>query len=152
VEMKVEDKTPQHDPQDPVYNMSLLATRLQQAERVRNAVKLLQSRLSKARLRRIFRRHPDKTIKQLSKDYPMYKLYQVRALALYDKTYAGCIGVIGSYLDNGGVTFVVMYDRPGHAYSDPNGRHAMDPEWLEEITLRDFEAVVKKDNPTVVLS
>jgi hypothetical protein len=150
--MEVEDKTPQHDPQDPVYNMSLPATRLQQAERVRNAIKLLASKLSKARLKRTFKQHPNKAIRQLAKDYPMHKLYQVRSLALFDKTYAGCVGILASYLENGGVTFIVMYDRPGHPYSDPTVRHALDPQCIDPITLDDFDEIVKKDNPTLVLA
>lgn len=157
--MELEDKTaeaqaPEHDPDDPVFNLALPATRLQQAERVRIAYKTLSSQLSKARLRRAFRKHSDKTIRQLAKDYPMDKLYQVRPLAPQDKTYAGCVGILASYLGGnvGGVTFIVMYDRPGHRYSDPSVRAAIDPQWIEPITLDEFEAIVKKDNPTIVLS
>ena len=151
--MEVEDKTPQEpDPNDPVFNMTLPATRLQQAERVRNTLKLMSSRLSKAKLRRVFRKHPDKTIKELARAYPMYKLYQVRPLALFDVTYAGCVGFIMSYTEYGGVSMAVFYDRPGHRYTNPGVRTLVDPDWIEEITLDEFEAVVKKDNPTLVLS
>ena len=152
--MEVEDQTPERDPNDPVYNIGLPATRLQQAERVRIAMKLLQSELSKARLRRAFRRHTDKVVRQLAKDYPMDRLYQVRPLAPQDITYGGAVCVIASYVGGnvGGMTLIVMYDRPGHKYSDPSIRTLIDPQWIEEISLDEFEEVVKKDNPTVVLA
>lgn len=150
--MDVEDRAKAADSQDPVYNMALPASRLQQAARVRNTLQVMQSAVSKAKLRRTFRRYPNKIVRQLAKDYPMYELYQIRALALHDKTYAGSIGIIASYLENGGVTFMVLYDRPGHLYSDARNRHMLDPKWIEKMTLEEFEKVVEKDNPTVVLA
>jgi hypothetical protein len=132
--------------------MSLPATRLQQAERVRNTVRLLQAPLSRARLKRTFKQHPDKVIARLSRAYPMHQLYQVRPLALYDKTYAGCVGVIASYLPSGGVSFMVLYDRPGHAYTNAQERHVLDPQWIDAVTLVDFEEIVKKDNPAVLVA
>ena len=112
-------------------------------------VGLLQSAKSKARLRRLFRRHSDKFVKQLARDYSMHGLYQVRPLALFDVTYAGSVGVIMSYIP-GGVTFSVFYDRPGHKYTDPQLRTPIDPIWLEAITLEQFDAIAVKDNRLVV--
>lgn len=137
---------------DPVHNIALPATRLQQAERVRNTLRLMSSALSKAKLRRAFRRHQNDTIRELAKTYPMYKLYQVRPLALSNVTYAGSVGFIMSYTEYGGVSMAVFYDRPGHPSSDPRNRALIDPTWLEELTLDQFEEIVKKDNPTIVLT
>jgi len=148
--MKETPETKRDD--DPVSNWALSATRLQQAERVRHVAKKLSSRLSKAKLKRAFKQHPNKVLAQLAKAYPMHQLYQVRALALLDKTYPGSIGIIASYQETGGVTMIVLYDRPGHKYTSAQQRHTLDPKWLEAITLEDFEKVVEKDNPTVVLS
>ena len=150
--MKVEEKQPQPDSTDPVVNFALPATRLQQADRVRNTLELLSSALSKARLRRRFRRHTNETVRRLAKQYPMYKLYQVRPLALFQTTYAGSVGFIMSYLEYDGVTMSVFYDRPGHKHTDPQLRTGIDPEWITEITLDEFEEIVRKDNPTVVLA
>jgi hypothetical protein len=151
--MEVEDKTPEEpDPNDPVFNMALPASRLQQAERVRNTLRLVSSAVSKAKLRRKFRKYPDKTIRELARAYPMSGLYQVRPLALFDVTYAGSVCFIMSYTEYGGVSLSVFYDRPGHRYTDPGVRSLVDPDWIEPITLDEFEAIVKKDNPTVVLS
>lgn len=137
---------------DPVHNIALPATRLQQAERVRNTLRLVSSTLSKAKLRRAFRRHQNDTIRELAKTYPMSKLYQVRPLAMANVTYPGSVGFVMSYTEYGGVSLAVFYDRPGHAYSDPRNRALIDPTWLEAITLETFEEIVKKDNPTIVLT
>lgn len=149
--MEITGKMPDEATTDPVYNLHLPATRLQQAERVRNTQSLVSSDISKAKFRRAFRHHQSNVVKKLAKNYPMHKIYQVRPLALAQVTYAGSVGFLMSYTEYGGVSMAVFYDRPGHAYSDPHNRALIDPEWLEAITLDQFEEIVEKDNPTIVL-
>jgi len=135
---------------DPVYDFTLPATRLQQAERVRNTLKRLNTPQARAALKRHLKNRGD--LGRIIRLYPMHKLYQVRALALHDVTYACSVGFIMSYLPGGDVTFSVFYDRPGHQYTNVSYRAPIEPTWLEVVTPEEFEEMVKKDNPTVVLA
>jgi hypothetical protein len=135
---------------DPTTNMSLPATREQQAVRVRAAYKKLNTVKARAVLKQHLKGR-DK-IAQIRRLFPMHKMYQVRALALHDLTYAGAVGFIMSYLENSNVTFSVFYDRPGHTYTPVSARAELEPEWLEVVTPEEFDALVKKDNPIVLLS
>jgi hypothetical protein len=135
---------------DPVKNFALPATRLQQAQRVRDTLARLNTPQARATLKRYLKNQGE--LGHIIRLYPMHKLYQVRALALHDVTYAGSVGFIMSYVVDCTVTFSVFYDRPGHVYTPVSVRANIAPEWLEAITPEEFEELVKKDNPTVVLA
>lgn len=135
---------------DPVKNFALSATRLQQAQRVRDALARLNTPQARATLKRYLKNQGE--LGHIIRLYPMHKLYQVRSLALHDVTYAGSVGFIMSYVVDCTVTFSVFYDRPGHVYTPVSVRANIAPEWLEVITPEEFEETVKKDNPTVVLA
>lgn len=138
------------DVSDPVSNLNLPATREQQAERVRRTLMRLNTRLSRAKLKRHLKHQGE--ISRMARLYPMHKLYQVRELALHEITYGGSVGFIMSYLENGNMTFSVFYDRPGHRYTPVSARAEIEPEWIREISLEEFEELVKKDNPSVLLA
>jgi hypothetical protein len=138
------------DASDPVTNFNLPATREQQAERVRVTLRKLNKPQSRAILKRQLKHQGE--ISRLARRYPMHKIYQVRPLALHEVTYAGSIGFIMSYLENGNMTFSVFYDRPGHRYTPVSARAEIEPEWIKELPLEEFEELVAKDNPTVLLS
>lgn len=136
--------------EDPTTNLNLPADRLQQAQRVRNAYRKLNKFENRAVLKRTLKHQGE--ISRMSRLYPMHKIYQVHPLALEDLTYAGSVGFIMSYLENGNVTFSVFYDRPGHPYTPVSARAEISPEWIKSISLGDFEELVKKDNPTICLT
>jgi hypothetical protein len=135
---------------DPVTNLNLPATREQQAERVRATLRRLNTPKAKAVLKQYLKHRGE--ISRLARLYPMHKLYMVHPLALHEVTYAGAVGFIMSYLENGHMTFSVFYDRPGHRYTPIAARAEIEPEWIKELPLEEFEELVKKDNPTVLLA
>ncbi len=136
--------------EDPITNLNLSATREQQAQRVRNAFHKLNKFENRAVLKRTLKHQGD--ISRTARLCPMYRIYQVHPLALEDLTYAGSIGFIMSYLENGNVTFSVFYDRPGHPYTPVGARAEIPPEWIKPISIEDFEELVKQDNPAIVFS
>lgn len=137
--------------EDPITNLTLPADRAQQAERVRQTLKKLNTRQARAALKRHLKHQGE--ISRLARLYPMHKLYQVKLLALHEVTYAGAVGFIMSYLENGNVTFSVFYDRPGHRYTPVSARAEIEPEWIRELSIEEFEDVIyRRDNPTVLLA
>lgn len=136
--------------EDAVTNLNLPASRLQQAQRVRNAYRKLNEFRNRAVLKRTMKHQGE--VSHMARLYPMHKIYQVSALALENLTYAGSVGFIMSYLENGNVTFSIFYDRPGHLCTAVSARAEIRPEWIKPISLEEFEALVKRDNPTVVLA
>jgi hypothetical protein len=138
------------DASDPVTNFNLPATREQQAERVRVTLRKLNKPQSRAILKRQLKHQGE--ISRLARLYPMHKIYQVRELALHEVTYAGSVGFIMSYLENGNMTFSVFYDRPGHRYTPVSARAEIEPEWIKELSIEEFEEIVAKDNPAVLLA
>ena len=135
---------------DAVTNFAMPATREQQAERVRVTLRKLNKPESRAIMKRHLKHQGE--ISRLARLYPMHKIYQVRELALHDVTYAGSVGFIMSYLENGNMTFSIFYDRPGHPYTPVSVRAEIEPEWLRELSIEEFEEIVKKDNPRILLA
>ena len=137
--------------EDPITNLNLPATREQQAQRVRNTLRKLNTPQARAALKRTLKHQGE--ISRTARLYSMHKLYQVKVFALHEVTYAGAVGFIMSYLENGNVTFSVFYDRPGHRYTPVSARAEIEPEWIKELSLQDFElGVFKRDNPLVLLA
>ena len=70
-------------------------------------------------------------IQDLYAKYNPNRFYRVKPNAPYRFTDEGCIVAIQSFFENGTVRVRVLRDRTGHTGVDA----AIDPEWLEPVTL-----------------